>query len=67
MSTGLTPSGEIVQQRINHEWTHIGANVFVPPQRRDLGVPQLVGAAGRICRDELDAAFLSTNEPGYAR
>jgi len=32
-----------------------------------LGVPQLVGAAGRIRRDELDAAFLSTNEPGYAR
>jgi len=32
-----------------------------------LGVPRLVGAAGRIRRDELDAAFLSTSEPGYAR
>ena len=65
MSTAWTPSGEIVQQRINHEWTHIGANVFGPAAT--VGVPRLVGAAGRIRRDELDAAFLSTNEPRYAR
>jgi len=32
-----------------------------------LGVPRLVGAAGRIRRHELDAAFLYTNEPRFAR
>ena len=53
MSTAWTPSGEIVQQRINHEWTRIGTNVFARTAR--LGVRRL------------DAAFLSTNEPGYAR
>jgi hypothetical protein len=66
MSTGWTPSGEIVQQRINHEWTHIGANVF-GRCGGPWSAPGLVGAAGRIRRHELDAAFLSTNEPGYAR
>jgi len=65
MSTGRTSSGEIVQQRIKHEWTHVGANVF--GRRGDPWSARLVVAAGQIRRDKLDAAFLHTNEPAYTQ
>lgn len=63
MSTGWTSSGEILQQRIKLERTHMGANVF--GRRGDHWSARLVVAEGRIRRDKLDAAFLDTTEPAY--